>query len=264
MKYPIDPQTTETFFGHLIAHDRAQRQMIQALTFCMTMAMETVDSLDQSLLEGDMPEWYIEAQKLIALQKKLKADHETRIFNARNGHLDPAIVKIDSPIDVGAIPPIGQVTYVPGVKITPELDAKLTEAEAEFGAEMSEDELARHFRERPQKKINHGVDMSKKNPFKGMTLQEIEAWEAKQDNSNDIYKIKARVQNAVSATGGALTSVGEMMVNSFVHVAKDLYDFADTLPDKETRIRLIERVRKHESMPATLIAAVAGGVKIKK
>lgn len=106
--------------------------------------------------------------------------------------------------------------------------------------------------------------MSEKEPFKNMTLEQIEEWERKQENANDIWKVKSRVQNLASGiSGGNLTAVGTMMVNSFVHVVKDLYDFAETIPDKSLRIALIERVRKHESMPGTLIAAASAGVKSK-
>lgn len=255
MKYPIDGLTTETFFGHLIASDRANRQMIQALTLLLTEAMNEMGMEDT--------EWYDEAKKMLELQKRLKVEHENRLFNAKNGHQDKSSVEV-TVVEAGKIDSSNDIIHVPGIKIDPAMNAKLNEVEKGFGEEMSEDDLAQHFREKPKKKLVHGVDMSKKHPFKGMSLEEIEEWEAKQDNSNDIYKIKARVQNLVSGTGGSLTAVGEMMVNSFVHVAKDLYDFAETLPDKEIKIKLIERVRKHEGMPASLISAVSGGVRIKK
>lgn len=259
MKYPIDGLTTETFFGHLIASDRAHRQMIQALTLLLTEAMNEMDMEDN----GRYSEWYDEAKKMLELQKRLKVEHENRLFNAKNGHPDKSSVEV-TVVQTGKIDSSSDIIHVPGIKIDPEMNAKLNEAEKGFGEEMSEDDLAKHFREKPKKNVVRGVDMSKKHPFKGMTLEEIEEWEAKQDNSNDIYKIKARVQNLVAGTGGSLTAVGEMMVNSFVHVAKDLYDFAETIPDKEIKINLIERVKKHENMPASLIAAVSGGVRVKK
>lgn len=261
MKYPIDAQTTETFFGHLIAHDRAQRKMIEALNQLLVLAMEH-DGEDSTGEMARDTQWFREAKKLFAIQKQTKMDHDNRQFNARNGHQDNTVISIDAP---GPVPTekIEHPIHVGGTTITPEVDAKLNEFEAnEFGGEMSEEELASHFREKPKREFRQAVDLAKKEPFKGMTLQEIEDWEARQDNANDLFKVKARVKNAVSGTGGALTAVGEMMVNSFVHVAKDLYDFADTIQDKELRIRLIERVRKHESMPATLIAAVASGVNV--
>lgn len=257
MKYPIDGLTTETFFGHLIAHDRAQRQMIQALTLLLTEAMNEMGMEDT--------EWYDEAKRLMELQKRLKVEHENRMFNAKNGHPDKSQIEVTVTAETGKTDALNESVYVPGVKIDPEMNARLNESEKGFGEEMSEEDLAAHFRERTKKNtVVHGVDLSKKEPFKGMTLQEIESWEAKQDNSNDIYKIKARVQNLVAGTGGNLTAVGEMMVNSFVHMAKDLYNFAENVQDRELRIRMIEQIRKHENMPASLIAAVSGGVRVKK
>ena len=257
MKYPIDAVTTETFLGHLVAHDRAQRNMIQALTLLLQEAMNEMGAEDT--------EWYDEAKKLMQVQKKIKAEHETRLFNAKNGYPDKSLVNVNVSQELGPIIPIGDNINVPGASIGPEQSAKLSEMEKGFGEELSEDELAKHFSERPKKAKKDGVDMSAKEPFKGMSLDEIEAWEAKQQNSNDIYKIKGRVQNlAVGISGGNLTAVGEMMVNSFVHVVKDLYDFADTIHDKSLKIALTERIRKHESMPGTLISAASAGVKVAK
>lgn len=260
MKYPIDPQTTETMFGHLITHERSQRQLITALSGLLMEAMS-----EPGVQETD---WHQEAKKLFKMQRSIKTDHETRIFNARNGHQENSAISVavDTPIqavDAVSGPPMA----VPGAVITPEQNHNLNKMEESFGGELSEEELERMFQEKPKAVRDRimEVDLSKKNPFKGMTLQEIEEWEAKQNNSNDIYKIKARIQNlAVGISGGNLTPVGEMMVNSFVHVVKDLYEFAEYLPDKEQRIRLIERIRKHESMPGTLIAAASAGVRVKK
>lgn len=257
MKYPIDPLTTETFFGHLIANDRAQRKTIQALSQLLTLAMSEMGMEDT--------DWYDEAKKFFQLQRKLQIEHETRIFNAKNGHPDTAIVKVDTGIEVGPVEEVKEVTHVPGITIDPQMNAELNEKEKAFGEEMSEEDIARLFNERPKKKSVSGVDMSQKDPFKNMSLEEIREWEQKQDNSNDIYKIKARVGNlAVSISGGSLTPVGTMMVNSFVHVVKDLYTFADTIPDKTLKIALVERIRSHESMPGSLIAAASAGVKMKR
>lgn len=257
MKYPIDPLTTESFFGHLISHDRAQRQLIQALSGLLKEAMGEPGAEDA--------EWCDEAKKLFKMQAQINMLHENRIFNAKNGHPDNHTVTIEGPAATGKIDSQGDIIHVPGVQINPEMNVKLNEAEKAFGEELSEEELERHFNQRSSKKAKGEVDMSKKEPFKGMSLEEIEAWEAKQENSNDIYKVKGRIQNlAVGISGGNLTAVGEMMVNSFVHVVKDLYDFADTVQDREVRIKLIERIKKHESMPGTLISAASAGVKVKK
>lgn len=239
MKYPIDSKTTETYLGHLVAHDRAQCQLVQALTILLQTAMSEMGMEDT--------EWYPEAEKLLRMQDRLKVDHENRIFNENNQpYSSPDITQ-----NLGVVS--GQIT-------DPHMNANISEREKEFGEEMTEEDLVKHFREKVSKKSKNGLDLSKKD----LTLEDIKDWERKQDNSNDIYKIKARVQNMVAATGGSLTSVGEMMVNSFVHVAKDLYDFAETIPDKPLKIKLIERIRKHESMPATLIAATSANVKVNK
>lgn len=257
MKYPIDAVTSETFYGHLIAHDRAQRNMIHALTTLLQEAMLGVEPEDAS--------WYDDAKAILDLQKKIKVENENRLFNAKNGHPDNSTVNVSVSNDLPPTIPIRDNIQVPGAIITPEQNANLSEREKGFGEELSEAELASHFSERPKKAAKGSVDLTKKEPFKGMTLDEIEAWEAAQNNGNDIYKIKSRVQNlAVGISGGNLTPVGEMMVNSFVHVVKDLYDYADTLTDKETKIRLTERIRKHESMPGNLISAASSGVSEKR
>lgn len=268
MKFPIDAVTADAFFGHLVAHERAQRQMVQALT---ELLKEAIESAEMASEDGEAPDWHYEAVKLLEIQAKIKMENETRLFNEKNGH--------GTPISTLLTPEVAKTDYS-GVKLSPqqitdpELNQQIANAESGFGGELSEAELARMFREGTKKAP------AKKQTLKTMSKEEInrlpvhelqklvieaEEEEFRQDNSNDLYKIKGRVQNlAVGISGGNLTAVGEMMVNSFVHVVKDLYDFADTLQDKETRAKLYERIKKHESMPGTLIAAAAGGVKVKK
>jgi len=254
MKYPIDPLTTESFFGHLISHDRAQRQYIAALSGLLKEAMGEAEARDT--------EWFSEAKKLFKIQANINMLHENRLFDAKNGHQDKHTVTVEGPGPTGNLEQEGKIS-VPGVVINPEMNVHLNEAEKAFGEEMSEEELAKMFNEKPKK--SSGINMAAKHPFKGMTLEEIEEWEAKQNNSNDIYKIKARVQNlAVGISGGNLTPVGEMMANTFVHLFEDLYDFAETIPDREVKINLIEKIRKHEAAPGNLISAATAGVNIKK
>jgi len=254
MKYPIDPATTETFLGHLISHDRAQRQYITAISELLKEAMG-----ESGAKETD---WYREAKSLFKIQANINMLHENRLFDAKNGHQDKHTVTVEAPVPLGNVEIESKVS-VPGVQIDPETNVRLNEEEKAFGEEMSEEELAKLFGQKVDKK--GGVDLSKKNPFNGMTLDEINEWEAKQNNSNDIYKIKARVQNlAVGISGGNLTPVGEMLTNTFVHLFKDLYDFAETIPDKEVKIALTEKIRKHESAPGNLISATVSGVKNKK
>jgi hypothetical protein len=255
MRYPIDQQTTETFLGHLVAHDRAQRQMVQALSLLLKEAMGTVSYNDE---DDELPDWYKEADKFIKLQDKIKLDHDNRLFNEKNGisekqssiALTPEIANNSSSTILGV-----------NTMITdPEQNKQLNKQEASFGEELSENDIASHFNERPRKKKS-GVDLSEKTPFKYMTLEQINEWERKQDNSNDIYKVKARVSNLARGSGASLTPVGEALCNSFVHVLKSLYDFAETIPDKSLRISLIEKIKSNEGMPGTLIAAM--GVKTK-
>lgn len=258
MKYPIDSKTTETFLGHLVAHERAQRQLTQALTILLSEAMNEVGAEDT--------EWYAEAEGIMKIQKRLKMEHDNRLFNEKNGHAEKPSSVVISPetamaITESVIPPIGLMGL--GQIDDPQLNANITEREKSLGHEMSEEEIAMMFREKTKKKKDQ-VDLNEKDPFKGMTLGEIKEWERKQENSNDIYKVKARVANLARGANASLTNTGEMMVNLFVHVVKDLYDFAETIPDPSLRIAAIERIRKHEGMPGQLIAATGAGVKEKK
>lgn len=267
MKYPIDAITTETFLGHLVQHDRAQRQMIHALTILIQEAMSEPGA--------DETEWFDEAKALLKAQAAIKMEHENRAFNAKNGHHEKHDVKVNVSADVQPIIPIGDNVTFQGVQIGPEENARLNQSEKGFGEEMSEAELERLFSEKskpkapkPQKRLKDMSDSEiSRTPVQELQklVDAAEAEERQQDMSNDIYKVKARVSNlAVSISGGNLTPVGEMMVNSFVHVVKDLYDFAENLQDREIRSRLMERIRKHESMPGTLISAASAGVRMKK
>ncbi len=257
MKYPIDPITTEHIFGQLIIHERSQRQIITALSLLLQ------DAMDDALDEQTTSPWFKEARDFLKAQNSLKKDHETRIFNEKNGHVQPETVKL-TPEVANKNYQNTMPTFGLGQIEDHEFNKKLNEHEASFGGEMSEEDIEKMFNERPKRKKKDRVDLSDGKPFKNMSLEEIEDWESKQNNSNDIYKIKARVANLARSGGGSLTAVGEMLCNSFVHVAKDLYEFADTISDKSLRIQLIERIRKHEGMPAQLIAATAVNVKVKK
>lgn len=136
------------------------------------------------------------------------------------------------------------------------INQKLNGVEEDFGGEMSPSEIAQLFGEQtPSSKVN-GVDMSIKDPFHGMTLDEINEWEKTVEESNNIYKIKARLQNH---WGGELTPAGEALLNTFAHIFKDLYTFAGTIYEKEIRNSLVERIKKHEKAPAGLIATTARG-----
>lgn len=122
--------------------------------------------------------------------------------------------------------------------------------------EMTEAEIAKHFGAKLRKpRLMKGPKLSE------MSLEQIEEWEKQQDNSNDIYKVAARVKNLATPLDGSLTSTGIMLCNSFTHVFKDLYDFAETIRSKKTKTRLIELIRSKEKIPGDLIAALRSGVK---
>src|SRR6202453_167004 len=105
--------------------------------------------------------------------------------------------------------------------------------------------MARHFHEKRQTKKTKESEKT----LKEMSIEEIEEWERAQDNSNDIYKIKARIANLARGPGMSLTPQGEILCNSFVHMLKEMYDFADKIEDKPTKIQLISIIRNQESVP---------------
>lgn len=131
-------------------------------------------------------------------------------------------------------------------------EGRLNQEEAKFGSPMTAREVAEHFEEKTP--ITESVQ---KIPT---TEEEIKEWEKKQDNSNDIYKISARVKNLARAGGASLTPVGDMLCNTYIHVLKAFYDFAEKLPESH-RQELIDLVRSKEGMPADMIAATKASVK---
>lgn len=109
--------------------------------------------------------------------------------------------------------------------------------------QMSASDIAAFFKEKPSK------------VKKGKKTQAAE-------ELIDIYAIAARVKNAVTFSGGALNSAGVILCNSYVHVLKALYEFANTLPPKK-KGELVALLRSHESMPANVSIALKNGVKEK-
>ena len=93
------------------------------------------------------------------------------------------------------------------------------------------------------------------------TTEEVDAWQEAQDNSNDIYKVSARVKNLARSSGGALTPAGNMLCNLYTHVLLDLYTFAETIKDEKIKNDLINRIRSHEGLPGNLVNAANPGVK---
>ncbi len=121
----------------------------------------------------------------------------------------------------------------------------MNDKENEFGSAMSASEIASLFGEKlPKEEKTKDVDK--------MTLKEIKEIEKEADDAENIYRIKARIQNLV---GENLTPTGEMLVNSYAHVIKSLYDFAINIADDKVKEDFKKLVRNHESMPGNFIAA---------
>lgn len=226
MKYPLDDQTFAENLTRFLEHNKGQIAVIDNLKTLLEEAMDR---------EGDADcDWYKESEQVLKDLHALKMYHDSRRFNEGNGHYEPKEAAAE--------------IFSDGQPDAPE------------GGEMSEAELARMFKE---KRSNKEVKKLGKS-LKEMSLEEIEDWESAQDNSNDIYKIKARIANLARGPGMALTPVGEILCNSFVHMLKSLYDFADTIQDKPLKIQLIAIIRNQESVPGTIIAAAGAGVKKEK
>lgn len=226
MKYPLDQQTFAETVTKIIEHQKGQLAVITQLKSLLEEAMDREEEADT--------EWYEESEQVLKDLHALQMYHDSRLFNEKNGHYEPK----------------GQMAEV------------FTENQPDMpeGGEMSEEELSRLFKEKRNTKKTKQLGKS----LKEMSLEEITDWEAAQDNSNDIYKIKARIANLARGPGMSLTPVGEILCNSFVHMLKSLYDFADTIQDKSLKIQLIAVIRNQESVPGTIIAAAGAGVKKEK
>jgi hypothetical protein len=220
MKYPLDASTLVETVSHIVEHNKANDVLVLKMSQLLLEAMANADDAES--------EWYSETEQLLKDIHSLKIYHETRRFNEENGHFEAS--KPSSPFQ-------------------PQI------AESDSEGEMTEAELSKLFKETRQAK--------KKSPtktLKEMTLEEIESWESAQDNSNDIYKIKARIANLARGPGMSLTPQGEILCNSFVHMLKSLYDFAEKVQDPNVKIPLIGIIRNQESVPGTIIGAAGAGV----
>lgn len=226
-RYPLDDKGMESIVLDIMQNDKFQKEMVFKLCILLRNAMAYVEDEDM--------DWYKDAQKLLEDVHERKVAFENLRFDQSNGHR----TDMSSPYDVSLSP------------------MTLSDEDIGITHETTEAELAVHFNEPlPKKKQEKKVDT--------MSIEEIESWEKKQDNSNDIYKISARVKNIARGGGGNLTDVGDMLCNTFTHVAKSFYDFAEKISDKETKIKLIELIRRHEDMPGNFIAATHAGVTTKK
>ena len=237
-KYPLDTQAIEEISRDLVLHQKAQELATSKLIGLLLEGMSEPGM--------DDTEWHEDAEKYLKELKIRKTDYETHRFNQKNGH------------NIKEKSPYAPTPEEAGYKLDPMQEAKLNAKEADFGEEMSEDDLAAHFNVPPPKK-KKGKSLST------MSLEEINEWEAKQNNSSDIYKVSARIKNlARSACGGNLTAQGDMLVNSFTHMIKAFYDFAETIEDKDVKIKLVELARKQEEVPGSLLSALGVGVKSAK
>lgn len=126
---------------------------------------------------------------------------------------------------------------------------------------MSEADVAALFNEKPKKKKRQ----KPQKPVEEMTtMEEIKAMEAAHDNSNDIYRVSARIKNLARFGDGpvaTLTPAGEALCNTFTHLIVELYTFADTVKNKAVRAKLLEIIKKNEALPGNFIAAMKNGVK---
>lgn len=237
-KYPLDGQAIQDIVKDILQHNIAQLTIIQKLETLLQDAVDSTEDEDQ--------EWYQDAEEMLQSFRARKTEYENHRFNQSNGHN----LSQNSPgIEVPPLPAVAANAVIDPLK-----EAQLNALEAGEG-EMDEAEVAKIFNEKPPKK-------KKEKSFKKMSLEEIEDWEKAQDNSNDIYKVSARVKNlARAAVKGNLTQQGDMVVNMFTHLFKSFYDFAETVSDKETKIKLIEMTRKQEELPGSLLSALGSGVR---
>jgi hypothetical protein len=239
-KYPLDAQAIEEMSRDILLHDRAQQKMIHVLMGLLGEAMSEPDVEDSS--------WYEDAKDILSSLSKRKMDFENHRFNQSNGYN----VKEKSPYQ-----PSPEERKITNIDLMTENE--LNAIEAGFGEEMNEDELASLFGEKKPKKKKKTKKIEK------MSLEEIESWEAAQENSNDIYKVSARIKNSARmAVKANLTAQGDMVVNTFTHLIKALYDFADTIKDRETKVKLVELTKKQEELPGNLLVALGAGVTLKK
>lgn len=247
-KYPLDAKALEDISRDILQHDRAQCELIAGLCALLREGLNEVDSEN---------EWAEDVEKVLNAMRSRRLDYENHRFNQKNGYK----VNQNSPYAANetlnkspATPDHVVETVLKSGRIDLMGEAQLNSVEAGFGGEMDEADIARHFDEQPKKK-------KKPKKTKQMTLEELESLEKAMDNSNDIYKVSARIKNLARGTDASLTGVGDMLCNTFTHVAKNLYDFADTISDKETKLKLIELIRQNENMPAQFIAAIKNGVR---
>jgi len=238
-RYPLDNQGIEDIARDILLHHRSMNEVVDKLIGLLAEAMVDVDP--------DACEWFGNAEKIVKDRNQRKIEFENHRFNQQNGHN----THTNSPFPALPTEQIGPID----IKKEAELNAH--EAQ-EFGGEMSEAEVARMFSETAPRKEKK----KKKLKLNKMSLQEIEDFEAAQDNSNDIYKVSARIKNAARmAVKANLTPQGDMIANTFTHVVKGIYDLAESVHDIELRVNLTKFARSQEEGAAGLISALSSGVR---
>lgn len=264
MKYPLDQFTFNEFLSHVVSHANAQTTLFLKLTGIIKGAMDAS--------EHDDDDWYKEADSLFKDIHDLNMHHESRRWSEMNFQNQMNSGAYKAPPQIFT-PTVSTQNVKPEINLKEELpalnniniqfdigmDQKANREEAKFGQEMTEEDLEKHFNQKRAK-----IKKEQPKTLDKMTLDEIREWEKTQDNSTDIYKIKARVSNLARGGNASLTPQGEMLCNTYTHVMKAFYDFADKVADKNVKISLLKLIRLQEGMPGTLIAAAGVGVKTKK
>lgn len=111
--------------------------------------------------------------------------------------------------------------------------------------EMTAEDMAEYFGE--------PAPIVKERPLP-TTKEELDKMGYEEARSEETAKIAARIKNTAAASVNTnLTHTGVMLCNTYTHVIKSLYSFANTIPDEQVRNQLKELIYKHEDMPANFI-----------
>jgi hypothetical protein len=90
-------------------------------------------------------------------------------------------------------------------------------------------------------------------PYDISTKQGAEDFERALDESNDIYKLVARIQKYVAEENLALTNAGRGLCNTFALLLKELHTFADKIADDGLHKELKAILKKHEQTPKEIL-----------
>jgi hypothetical protein len=252
VKYPLDPSTFSETINTLVEHNKMQEVLVQKVCSLLQLAMDDAEYADS--------EWYVESETLFKDMHALKMYHESRRFNEDNFRkqygFEPAQrVKgsIDRLNDLSDLPMVDDQEEAPEMSHT-ELDVALNSKRS-----MKKRRYVGNPQRGLQQMSEDEISSTPVNKLKELVAQ-AELDEQASDNSTDIYKIKARVANLARGPGMSLTPQGVQLCNTFVHVLKSFYDFADKIQDPNVRVPLIKLIRSHEKMPGVLIASAGAGV----